>query len=410
MPAEHVIPEYHSFAHEAARWLGFNYDESAPEWLHPAMHVVLFLTPTLLAVSTLTLLVSAFRSDRKKPMVQRECHDRQPIAGLESNLIAHVVRTTLAQQLYLLALSLSLLPVLYLSLELPKQIVNNVLSKSHAPLNLLGYDLTVTQHLAVLSGLYLLAITLNGVGKYWLNMRKGRLAERCLRRLRLLVYRHWRKPTHSPRKSELPQVMGQEAEPIGGFAADLLALPVTQGGTLLTILLFMFIQDPILGAAALTTLPVQLFLLPYLQRIVNRLSRARIQEMRRLTRDLAKQMDPSRDQSGNVLLIATSLRRLEALRRRIHRVKFLAKALNNFLTALTPFLFYSLGGYFVLEERITLGALIAVLAAHKDFSAPLKELFRFYQQLEDTRIRYREILRFLTDNDRNSIRTTETHA
>ena len=60
-------------------------------------------------------------------------------------------------------------------------------------------------------------------------------------------------------------------------------------------------------------------------------------------------------------------------------------------------MFYSLGGYFVIEGRITLGALVAVLAAHKDFSAPLKELFNYYQALEDTRIRYWEITEFFAE-------------
>ncbi|MEX0303397.1 MAG: ABC transporter transmembrane domain-containing protein, partial [Leisingera sp.] len=377
-------------------------DETSPEWVHPAMHLVLLLAPALLAVSVATLLGRALHIRLSQPSASLVTPASRPIAGLDRNLITHIVWTTRRQQIYLRLLSLSLLPVLYLSLELPKQIVNNVLSKSHAPLSLLGYDLTATQHLAVLSGVFLLAISLNGIGKYLLNVLKGRLAERCLRRLRLLIYRHWCNQAGLPRKSELPQILGQEAEPIGGFAADLVALPVTQGGTLLTILLFMFIQDPILGAAALTILPLQLFLLPHLQRIVNRLNRERIQEMRRLIRSLTEQLNPAQDHPGDVLLIMASLRQLEAIRRRIRRVKFLAKALNNFLTALTPFLFYSLGGYFVLEERITLGALIAVLAAHKDFSAPLKELFRFYQQLEDTRIRYKEILGFLAapDGDR----------
>ena len=94
--------------------------------------------------------------------------------------------------------------------------------------------------------------------------------------------------------------------------------------------------------------------------------------------------------------MSTSFRELERVRRKIFRLKFFIKALNNFLTALTPFLFYSLGGYFVIEGRITLGALVAVLAAHKDFSAPLKELFNYYQTLEDTRIRYQEIMAFLS--------------
>lgn len=45
--------------------------------------------------------------------------------------------------------------------------------------------------------------------------------------------------------------------------------------------------------------------------------------------------------------------------------------------------------------RLSLGALVAVLAAYKDFSAPLRELFRYYQSAEDARVRYREVLNFL---------------
>jgi len=168
-----------------------------------------------------------------------------------------------------------------------------------------------------------------------------------------------------------------------------------QGGTLLTILLFMFIQDPVLGAAALTVLPIQLVLLPKLQRRVNALSRIRIKEVRHLGRHLSDQLQ-GLEGGSNIEDTSTSFRELEKVRRRIYILKFFIKALNNFLTALTPFLFYSLGGYFVIEGRISLGALVAVLAAHKDFSAPLKELFRYYQALEDTRIRYHEITSFFS--------------
>lgn len=158
----------------------------------------------------------------------------------------------------------------------------------------------------------------------------------------------------------------------------------------------MFMQDPVLGAAALTVLPIQLILLPKLQRRVNGYSRTRIKEVRYLGRYLSDQL---RDvgSSSRFAPTLTSFRELEEVRRRIYILKFFIKALNNFLTALTPFLFYSLGGYFVIEGRISLGALVAVLAAHKDFSAPLKELFRYYQTLEDTRIRYHEITRFFSN-------------
>jgi ABC-type bacteriocin/lantibiotic exporter with double-glycine peptidase domain len=118
--------------------------------------------------------------------------------------------------------------------------------------------------------------------------------------------------------------------------------------------------------------------------------------VRQLGRELSDQLhDRLQDQSG-LGPTSASFRELEHVRRRIFKLKFFIKALNNFLTALTPFLFYSLGGYFVIEGRISLGALVAVLAAHKDFSAPLKELFRYYQTLEDTQIRYQEITMFFS--------------
>jgi ABC-type bacteriocin/lantibiotic exporter with double-glycine peptidase domain len=250
----------------------------------------------------------------------------------------------------------------------------------------------------VLSGLYLMAISLNGLNKYVLNVFKGYVAERFLRRFRLLVYRQWRGDMEAQRQSEIIPILAQEVEPVGGFAADVITLPILQGGTLLTILLFMFMQDPVLGAAALTVLPIQLILLPKLQRRVNILSRKRIKEVRLLGKQLSDQLRAEKSGHSGFAQAGKNFRELEVVRRQIFRLKFFIKALNNFLTAITPFLFYSLGGYFVIEGRISLGALVAVLAAHKDFSAPLKELFRYYQTLEDTRIRYHEITLFFSKN------------
>ena len=231
----------------------------------------------------------------------------------------------------------------------------------------------------LLNGLYILAIMLIGINKYVLNVFKGYVAEQFLRRFRLFVYRQWSNDPIARYKSEIVPILAQAVEPVGGFAADVLTLPILQGGTLATILLFMFIQDPVLGAAALTVLPVQLVLLPKLQRRVNVLSRTRIKEVRQLGRELSDQLRDRQHGLSGLGATNASFRELEHVRRRIFKLKFLIKALNNFLTALTPFLFYSLGGYFVIESRISLGALIAVLAAHKDFSAPLKELFWYYQ-------------------------------
>lgn len=105
------------------------------------------------------------------------------------------------------------MPLLYLSLELPKQIVNNALEQSNDELTFWIFDVSPVQLLAVLSMVYLLTITLNGIGKYNLNVRKGKMAERFLRRLRLRIYRDWRSHSGVKRKSEVSQVLSQEVEP-----------------------------------------------------------------------------------------------------------------------------------------------------------------------------------------------------
>ena len=46
------------------------------------------------------------------------------------------------------------------------------------------------------------------------------------------------------------------------------------------------------------------------------------------------------------------------------------KALNNVLDKAAPFLFYLFGGILVIEGNITIGALVAVIGAHKDMSTP----------------------------------------
>src|SRR5262249_46056469 len=76
----------------------------------------------------------------------------------------------------------------------------------------------------------------------------------------------------------------------------------------------------------------------------------------------------------------------------IYKRKFFMKFLNNFIAQLTPFFFYSIGGYLVITGGLSFGALVAVLAAYKDLASPWKELLDFYQITADSRQRYQQIV------------------
>jgi putative ABC transport system ATP-binding protein len=72
----------------------------------------------------------------------------------------------------------------------------------------------------------------------------------------------------------------------------------------------------------------------------------------------------------------------------IYQKKFFMKFLNNFINQLTPFFFYSVGGYLAIKGHISVGALVAALAAFKDMSSPWKELLAFYNTSQDMALRW----------------------
>ncbi len=385
---------YHDLLHWIAQAIGHHLGEQTPLWVHPILHVVLIWAPLGLIVVALIRFLQFLikRFDRGGSLVGQLDHR---VSALPDTSIRFILKYSRSAQLGLVAVGLLSMPMLYATLELPKTIINNALAEEHLPQEYFGQPISQVGHLFVLCVAYLSAIIVNGGLKFYINLFKGRVGERLLRRLRLTLFRLWRAGAGPARRSEVIPLITQEVEPIGGFAADAFALPVFQGGTFLTILGFMFVQDPVLGAAAVTLLPVQLALIPRLQRKINRLARLRVQEIRSMSGWLGEQAVSETSSPGDFRAVAASLKRIESIRLKIHRSKFLMKSLNNFLAALTPFFFYAVGGYLVIEDRLTLGALVAVLAAYKDFSAPLRELFRYYQSLEDVRVRYDEVKRFL---------------
>lgn len=383
--------------HETGHWLSVWLFGELNLWLDLVLHIVLVGGPVafvVVLVAWLFVMIRRRRSRRRQR--QASAHRLPEVPGLASSVFVQIFRHTRRSQIFLVIGSLVAMPVLYATLELPKLIINNAINSGHFPITVHGWTFGQVNYLFTLCALFLLAILLSGALKYAINVYKGRVAERMLRRLRLTVYRRWRSNAGRGDRAQVVPLLVQEVEPVGGFAADILVQPLFQGGTFLTILIFMFVQDPVLGAAAVTLLPVQLGLIPPLQRRINRLARSRVGEVRQFGGLIGAEMQDTNAANRLLREIGASLRRIERIRFDLYKIKYFMKGLNNFIAALTPFFFYTIGGYLVIMGELSFGALVAVLAAYKDFSAPLKELFLYYQTLEDVRVRYHEILRYLS--------------
>ncbi len=327
---------------------------------------------------------------------------------MEKTLFKFIWKYSKKEQFVLLIVTVLTFPILYLSLELPKRIINDAINGTAEIYHFAGFSLSQTQFLLVLCLGFLLAVLVNGLLKMRLNTMKGILAERLLRRFRYQmlarIHRFPRSYFRSTSQGELVSMVTSEAEPMGGLMGDALAQPVFQAGQMLTILIFLFAQSVWFGLASVAVIPLQAWLIPKLQRQINQLNKSRIHEVRRLAADIGESANGVSDIRINgglrhrMALFSKRLGNLYYLRFEIFQKKFFMKFLNNFLAQLTPFFFYSVGGYLAIKGEITVGALVAALAAYKDLSPPWRELLTYYNQTQDMSLRWKIVLdKFVPD-------------
>lgn len=322
---------------------------------------------------------------------------------MQDTLFQFVFRYSMRQQAVILTMTVLSFPFLYYSLDLPKVIINEAIGGKDFPRTFLGMEFGQVPYLMALSLIFLALVFINGGFKYFLEIYKGKVGERMLRRLRFQLYDrilrfplpHFRK---APTGELIPMITG-EVESVGGFVGAAVAVPAFYGGTLLVILFFMFMQDFILGLAAISLYPIQAILIPILQKRLLHYNRRRVREIRRLANVIGESVrgvtDIHANDAGRFFRtrISDRLGRIYDIRYRIYRRKFLIKFLNTFLGQLTPFFFFSIGGYLVIKGDLTLGALVAILAAYKDLASPWKELLNFYQLQAAVNVKYEQVVR-----------------
>ncbi|MDJ0640497.1 MAG: ABC transporter transmembrane domain-containing protein [Paracoccaceae bacterium] len=317
---------------------------------------------------------------------------------MERTLFAFIWKYSKRDQLMLLALTLVTFPFLYISLELPKRIINDAIGSDMETITILGLELSQIAFLMTLCVGYLAAVTIHGLLKMRLNTMKGVVAERLLRRFRYsLLSRMLRFPKsyfRSTSQGELVSMVTSEAEPMGGLMGDAVAQPVFQAGQMLIIVVFLFMQSVWFGLAGVALIPLQAWLIPMLQRQINLLNKARIKQVRAFASEIGESAAGISDLRTNggvryrLAVFSDRLSHLFYIRFKIFQKKFFMKFLNNFITQLTPFFFYSVGGYLAIRGDITVGALVAALAAYKDLSSPWKELLFYYNQTQDMALRW----------------------
>src|SRR3954453_18332548 len=333
---------------------------------------------------------------------------------MERSLFGFIIRYSRRDQLLIVPLVVASMVGYSLSPALPKTIINQAIQGVSFPSpdsvrHFLGFDLGRLPYLLALSCVFLGLIIVNGWLKFQINTMKGWMGERMLRRLRYVLFDHiLRFPLTRFRRvksAEMATMIKDEVEPLGGFIGEALITPLFLGGQAVTAMFFILYQQIWLGLIALGVVAVQAFIIPRLRRRQLVLGRERQLTARALAGRIAECVDGAAEIHAHDTSnyeraeISARLGRIFRIRFELYQRKFMVKFLNNFLAQLTPFLFYTVGGYLVIVGRLDLGALVAVIAAYKDLPAPVKELIDWDQQRMDVEIKYQQVVEQFSDEE-----------
>ena len=352
---------------------------------------------------------------------------------MNKSLFRYIWRWSRRDQLVIFAVVIGSLPFYYVSLDLPRKIVNEAIQghafeggRQTAPFLSLslswprwlggghtlelfhGFEVGRLELLFGLSLLFLFFVLVNGFFKYWINVAKGALGERMLRRLRFelfaLALRFNPQALRSVKSSEAATIIKDEVEPIGGFIGDAFIQPMFLGTQAATALIFILMQSVWLGLLAGGVVGIQFVIIPRMRRALLRLGRMRQLASRRLAGRIGEVIDgmeavqvhgtPRWERAE----IGGRLYELFDIRFRIYKRKFVVKFLNNLLAQMTPFFFYAVGGYFALNGRLDIGQLVAVIAAYRELPPPLKELIDWDQQRLDVQVKYEQVVGYFASD------------
>ena len=352
---------------------------------------------------------------------------------MERSLFAFIIKYSKREQLLIVPLVAASMLTYFSMLDLPKAIINEAIQgrRFASPDSTVaflkiwftlpswlggtavhlfdGFGLHQLPYLVALTLSFLTLIVVNNALKLQINTMKGWMGERMLRRLRFALFdcilRFPLARFRRIKSAELSSMIKDEVEPLGGFVGESMITPLMLAGSVITAMFFILYQHIYLGLIAIFVTFTQAVVIPKMRRQLLKLTKERQLTARQLSGRIAEVADGAVEVHANDTSnyeraeISSRLGRIFRIRFEFFQRKFAIKFWNNFLSQLAPFLFYLIGGYLVITNRLDIGTLVAVIAAYKDLPAPIKELIDWDQQRLDVQIKYTQVIEQFTVED-----------
>lgn len=291
--------------------------------------------------------------------------------ALPQTLMGYVVRCSGRHQIGLAVLAAGVFGLSSVPLELQRRIVNDAI-KSGAAKTIVWLALAYVGVALVEQGL-----------KLALNVYRSWVSEHAVRTLR--------KTLCDLGESELASAEGNgdtgthaamavaEAEPIGGFVGMAISEPLMQLGILISVVGYMAYIEPWTLVLSLALLAPQMLFVPPMQRAINRRAEARIRTIRHVGGDIVESGVPERER----------IERVFALNMGIYKIKFSMNLAMNFMHHLAVAVALGMGGLFVLDGRIQLGTVVAVVSGLGKLNDPWRDLVNWGREMSVDAVKYR---------------------
>ncbi len=320
---------------------------------------------------------------------------------VKRSLFSWIFAGNLKLQILLLLIIIVMVFARVVPLDMQRRIINEAVK-------LRSIDL-----LLMYCGIYLAAVVFFSLLKYLTNIIQTLITQRTTARMRKALYHHiLTLPLNFFRNTQPGTVVNSLTTELtlpGNFVGMAVASPVTNVLTLLAFAAYLFLLNPLLAAVSLSIYPIILFLVPLLQKGVNKANKNRVDAARSFAARIAESISGIHEIHGNGAYRIEN-RKYDSLVDRLLKIRivwslyrFGVKTANGFFTGLGPFLVFLLGGYLTIKGQLELGALVAFLSAQERLFDPWKDMIEFYQVYQDGKINYERTMEYFDAEPEHAI-------
>ncbi|MCM2284922.1 MAG: ABC transporter ATP-binding protein/permease [Desulfobacula sp.] len=312
--------------------------------------------------------------------------EKKFIPVVNRTLSSWIMEGNLKLQILLVVIILITVAIRVVPLEMQQRIVNEAI-------NLRKLDLLV-----LYCGIYLLAVVSASLLKLIINLIQTRISEKVTAEMRKQLYHHILNIgldffRTTPPGTVVNSLLNELNIP-GNYVGMAIAVPLINIVTLLAFAGYLIVLNPLLGVVSFALYPIMLYIIPLLQRRVNRDNKERLNASRILSSKIVESVSGIHEVQANGAFEIENHKYdkivddLMDIRIRWTLYKYAIKIISNFFVNLGPFLIFIIGGYLAINGQLGLGALVAFLSAQEKLYDPWKELIEFYQVYQDGSINY----------------------